>query len=160
MRDSNNVDPVSRITGSRRYSFNLDGSLSLFLRCTSNNGRHDFVTGSRVTGPNAFVYGEAIQTHSDIGPHHRWAMGTLFDNISGGEINIQDRGNFGSVMAGQGHNKCCGIPRGRYKPPFNHRRALLTGVLAIPAHVMKVGTQDLQVNGFRTMKKYCQRACL
>ena len=96
VRDSNNVDPVSRITGSRRYSFNLDGSLSLFLRCTSNNGRHDFVTGSRVTGPNAFVYGEAIQTHSDIGPHHRWAMGTLFDNISGGEINIQDRGNFGS----------------------------------------------------------------
>ncbi len=96
VRDSNNVDPVSRITGSRRYSFNLDGSLSLFLRCTSNDGRHDFVTGSRVTGPNAFVYGEAIQTHSDIGPHHRWAMGTLFDNISGGELNIQDRGNFGS----------------------------------------------------------------
>ena len=96
VRDSNNVDPVSRITGSRRYSFNLDGSLSLFLRCTSNNGRHDFVTGSRVTGPNAFVYGVATQTHSDIGPHHRWAMGTLFDNISGGEINIQDRGNFGT----------------------------------------------------------------
>lgn len=96
VRDSTNVDPVSRITGSRRYSFNLDGNLSLFLRCNSNDGRHDYVTGSRVTGPNAFVYGEAINTHSDIGPHHRWAMGTLYDNIRGGEINIQDRGNFGS----------------------------------------------------------------
>lgn len=96
VRDSSNVDPVSRITGSRRYSFNLDGSQTIFLRCTSRNGRHDFVTGSRVTGPNAFVYGVAEQTHSDIGPHHRWAMGTLFDNIQGGQINVQDRGNLGS----------------------------------------------------------------
>ncbi len=96
VRDSSNLDPVSLITGSRRYSFNLVGSQTLFLRCYSRNGRHDFITGSRVTGPNAFVYGVAEQTHSDIGPHHRWAMGTLFDNVTGGQINIQDRGNFGS----------------------------------------------------------------
>jgi len=96
VRDSNNVDPVSRITGSRRYSFNINGSTSLVLRCNSNDGRHDYVTGSRVAGPNAFVYGEAINTHSDIGPHHRWAMGTLYDNIKGGKINVQDRGNYGS----------------------------------------------------------------
>ena len=96
VRDSTNVDPVSRITGSRRYSFEINGSTSLVLRCNSNDGRHDYVTGSRVTGPNAFVFGVAVDTHSDTGPHQRWAMGTLYDNIEAGEINIQDRGNFGS----------------------------------------------------------------
>ena len=34
---------------------------------------------------------------ADIGPHHRWATGTLFDNIvTDGELNIQDRGNWGT----------------------------------------------------------------
>src|SRR5690606_15615669 len=36
-------------------------------------------------------------THADIGPHHRWAVGTLYDNITtDGEINVQDRGNWGT----------------------------------------------------------------
>ena len=32
-----------------------------------------------------------------MGPHHRWAAGTLYDNIvTDGEINVQDRGNWGT----------------------------------------------------------------
>lgn len=96
VRDSSSLDPASKITGMRRYSFDLEGSQALFLRCFARNGRHDFVTSSRVTGPNAFVYSQAVNTHSDIGPHHRWATGTLYDNVKGGMINIQDRGNYGS----------------------------------------------------------------
>lgn len=39
----------------------------------------------------------AFQTYADIGPHHRWAVGTLYDNIiTDGEINVQDRGQMGS----------------------------------------------------------------
>ena len=67
------------------------------MNCHATDGRHDFVTGARVRGPNAFVHCSAKKTHADIGPHHRWAMGTLYDNIvTDGEINIQDRGNWGS----------------------------------------------------------------
>jgi hypothetical protein len=90
-------DAKSNITGSRRYSFNNDGQLNLFMNCETTEGRHDYVTGAKVLGPNVFYNCKASKTHADIGPHHRWAVGTLFDNIvTDGEINIQDRGNWGS----------------------------------------------------------------
>jgi hypothetical protein len=90
-------DHKSVITGGRRYSFNNDGQQNLFMDCQAGDGRHDYVTGARVCGPNVFVNCSAIRTHADIGPHHRWATGTLYDNIiTDGEINIQDRGNYGS----------------------------------------------------------------
>ncbi len=92
-----NIDPISQITGSRRYSFNCDGQLNLFQNCYSSNGRHDYVTGARVCGPNVFTQCSARNTQNDIGPHHRWAVGTLFDVINtSGEINVQDRGNWGT----------------------------------------------------------------
>ncbi|MBO9152292.1 hypothetical protein ACFOTA_08750 [Chitinophaga sp. GCM10012297] len=94
---SNCFDHKSIITGSRRYSFNNDGQLNLFVDCHATDGRHDFVTGAITCGPNVFVNCTAKRTHADIGPHHRWASGTLYDNIvTDGEINVQDRGNWGS----------------------------------------------------------------
>lgn len=95
--NSNCFDAKSQITGGRRYSFNNNGQLNLFMDCHTTEGRHDYVTGARVCGPNVFYNCTAKNTHADIGPHHRWAMGTLYDNIiTDGEINIQDRGNWGS----------------------------------------------------------------
>jgi hypothetical protein len=95
--NSNCFDAKSVITGGRRYSFLNDGQQNLFMNCRSTEARHDYVTGARVAGPNVFYNCTATQTHADIGPHHRWAMGTLYDNIvTDGEINIQDRGNWGS----------------------------------------------------------------
>ena len=97
VQDCTCLDAISIITGGRRYSFNCDGQLNLFRNCTARNGRHDFVTGGRVCGPNVFVYCNATLTHADIGPHHRWATGTLYDNVtSDGAINAQDRGNWGT----------------------------------------------------------------
>ena len=91
------LEPKSVITGGRRYSFNNNGQMNLILNCHAEEGRHDYVTGARVCGPNVFYNCTAVRTHADIGPHHRWAMGTLYDNIiTDGEINIQDRGNWGS----------------------------------------------------------------
>jgi len=93
----NCLDAKSQITGGRRYSFNNNGQMNLFADCHATEGRHDYVTGARVCGPNVFYHCSAERTHADIGPHHRWAMGTLYDNITtDGEINIQDRGNWGS----------------------------------------------------------------
>ena len=95
--NSNCFDHKSVITGSRRYSFNNNGQLNLFMNCHTTDGRHDYVTGARTNGPNVFYNCTAAKTHADIGPHHRWSSGTLYDNIStDGEICIQDRGNWGS----------------------------------------------------------------
>jgi hypothetical protein len=91
------LEPKSQITGSRRYSFNNDGQLNLFMYCVGVEGRHDFITGARVLGPNVFYACRAEKAKADIGPHHRWAVGTLYDNVhTDGEINIQDRGNWGT----------------------------------------------------------------
>jgi hypothetical protein len=103
--NSNCYDAKSVITGSRRYSFANDGQQNLFMNCQSTEGRHDYVTGARVCGPNVFYNCTAKNTHADIGPHHRWSMGTLYDNIvTDGEINIQDRGNWGSGHGWSGVN--------------------------------------------------------
>lgn len=95
--DCNCTDHKSIITGGRRYSFCNEGQQNLFMNCHAADGRHDFVTQARTCGPNVFYNCSAKRTHADIGPHHRWSSGTLYDNIvTDGEINIQDRGNYGS----------------------------------------------------------------
>jgi len=97
VKDSKCLAPKSQITGGRRYSFNNDGQLNLFVNCFSSEGRHDYVTGAKVCGPNVFYNCRSENAKADIGPHHRWAVGTLYDNVvTDGEINIQDRGNWGT----------------------------------------------------------------
>jgi hypothetical protein len=91
------LQPKSQVTGGRRYSFNNDGQQNLVMNCFASEGRHDYVTGARVCGPNVFYNCKSQDAKADIGPHQRWAMGTLYDNIiTDGEINVQDRGNWGT----------------------------------------------------------------
>ena len=93
------LDAKSTIDGGRRYSFNIDGQRSLVQNCTTRNGRHDYVNGSRTCGPNVFYNSTATIQNSDIGPHHRWATGILFDNLTGtGNMNVQNR-----LVMGSGH---------------------------------------------------------
>lgn len=97
VRNCRCLSPKSVITGGLRYAFNNIGQQNLFINCQSREGRHDYVTGSQVCGPNVFHNCTATQSYADIGPHHRWAVGTLYDNIvTDGEINVQDRGKMGS----------------------------------------------------------------
>jgi hypothetical protein len=104
--DSKCLDAKSIISGGRRYSFNIGGQMCLVMNCETTEGRHDYVTGSRVCGPNVFYNSKASKTHADIGPHHRWGVGTLYDNITtDGEINVQDRGNYGSGHGWAGANQ-------------------------------------------------------
>src|SRR6185436_18326682 len=64
VQDSTCLDPISMITGGRRYSFNTDNSqMVLFQRCLSVEGRHDFVEGSNVPGPNVFLDSKATMSH-------------------------------------------------------------------------------------------------
>jgi len=97
------LDPISQITGGRRYSFAVDGELTLVEHCYSRNGRHDFVMHALAAGPDVFYDCVADHSHADSGPHHRWSVGVLYDNVrvtgaekSGGEINLRDRGAMGT----------------------------------------------------------------
>ena len=99
-------DPKSQRAGGRRYSFNISGSLCLIKGCTADLGRHDFATGSRVCGPNVFSNCSATNASTDIGPHHRWAMGTLYEVIeTNSTINVQDRGDSGTGHGWAGANQ-------------------------------------------------------
>ena len=120
--NSNCFDHKSVITGSRRYSFCNNGQLNLFMNCHATDGRHDYVTGARTNGPNVFYNCTAAKTHADIGPHHRWSSGTLFDNITtDGEICIQDRGNWGSGHGWAGVTQVawnCTVKRAAIQSPW------------------------------------------
>ncbi len=97
IQDSACLEPVSKLSGSRRYAFALTGQLNLVMRCESFQGRHDFVMHSTVAGPNVFLDCRAVHAHSDCGPHHRWATGTLYDNLeTDGALNVRNRGNSGT----------------------------------------------------------------
>ena len=91
------LDPKSIIDGGRRYSFNVDGQRCLVQNCVTRDGRHDYVNGSRTCGPNVFYNSSSTLQNSDIGPHHRWSTGILFDNLTGnGSMNVQNRLDMGS----------------------------------------------------------------
>ena len=91
------IDAKSQITGERRYSFQIDGQHCLVKNCWTRNGRHDYVNGGRVAGPNVFYNSTATKQQNDIGPHMRWSTGILFDNItSNGNQNVQNRESMGT----------------------------------------------------------------
>ena len=91
------LDHKSRIMGGRRYSFkSTDSESILFQRCLARNGRHDFVLGKHSIGPGVFADALAVHPHSDIGPHGRYSMGQLFDNVKGGSFSVQNRRDSGS----------------------------------------------------------------
>jgi hypothetical protein len=81
VEDAYNRDPISQIIGGRRYSFDVEGQLTLVRDAHTRGGRHDFVQGSIVPGPNAFVDCTADQAYDESGPHNKWSTGTLYENI-------------------------------------------------------------------------------
>lgn len=101
--DCKSLAPVGTITGGTRYSFNYNGQQLLTLRCFSSEGRHSFVVGSRVPGPNAFVQCASEKDHATSEPHHRWSVGGLYDNVKS-HIAVQDRQWMGSGHGWAGAN--------------------------------------------------------
>ena len=89
--------PISQVTGGRRYSFNVSGGTgALFQRCYSEDARHDFVTGSRTTGPNVWLDVASVDSSNDDGPHHRWSTGILLDNALSRYLHVENRRNSGT----------------------------------------------------------------
>ena len=73
--------PVSEDGGYRRNTFFTMGQQTLFLRCFSEHGRHDFSVGHCAAGPNAFVQCETRESLGDSGAIESWSSGTLFDCV-------------------------------------------------------------------------------
>ncbi len=97
VEDCRSLAPVSENAGWRRNTFFTMGQQTLFLRCYSEYGRHDFATGHCAAGPNAFVQCESTLPQGDSGAMGSWASGTLFDNvrIDGGGLDLMNRGSAG-----------------------------------------------------------------
>ena len=98
IRDCVFKEPVSLITGARRYAFNISGGeLCLVEKCRAEHDRHGFVTGARVPGPNVFTDCDMVNAYGDIGPHHRWSTGVLYDCCrTDGLLAVQDRAGYGT----------------------------------------------------------------
>ncbi|MBX3433441.1 MAG: hypothetical protein KF847_08985 [Pirellulales bacterium] len=74
-------EPVSEHAGYRRHTFFTLGQQGLFVRCWSEQGRHDFAIGHCAAGPNAFVNCFACKALDFSGPIESWASGALYDNV-------------------------------------------------------------------------------
>jgi hypothetical protein len=107
IQDCVNLDHASIISGGRRYTFMIDGQLNLVQRCVAFNGRHEFVTQARTAGPNVFVDCVGFDSKQSAGPHHRYSVGTLFDNVrSEWEMESRFRGNSGTGHGWAGTQTC------------------------------------------------------
>jgi hypothetical protein len=104
IQDCRSIDPVSILTGGRRYPFDISGGqLCLYRNCYARDARHAFVVGSRVCGPNVFLDCKSESDHATSEPHHRWSVGGLYDNVDA-RIAIQDRQWMGSGHGWAGAN--------------------------------------------------------
>ncbi|MBD2847449.1 carbohydrate-binding protein [Paenibacillus sp. IB182496] len=93
VQDSADLAPRSIVVGGRRYPFFLYGksAYNLVQRAYAEDGRHSFGTSARVTGPNVFLDSVAVQSREDSGPHNNYAIGTLYDNVTGGTLRVWKR---------------------------------------------------------------------
>lgn len=155
VKDSRCLDAKSVITGGKRYSFNNNGQQNLFMNLETTEGRHDYVTGAKTCGPNVFYNCKSRKTHADIGPHHRWATGTLYDNIdTDGEINVQDRGNWGSGHGWAGVTQViwnCKVKAAAVQSPWDSGKNYAVGIQGKKVNGRLEGKPDGEWEGLNQM---------
>jgi hypothetical protein len=92
------LEPISETGGMRRNTFLTYGQQTLFQRCYSEHGIHDFAAGRCAAGPNAFVQCESRKSLGFSGAVSSWACGLLFDivNIDGHNLSFRNLGQDGN----------------------------------------------------------------
>lgn len=76
------IDPVSILTGERRYNFNtyINSQLVLFKDCYASNGRHHYVSnGTSSASGNVFLNCISDAVNSVNEGHRQWTQAMLFD---------------------------------------------------------------------------------
>ena len=107
VQDCVNLGHASSIAGGRRYPFMIDGQLNLMQRCVAFAGRHEFVNQAKTLGPNVFVDCIGFDSKNSAGPHHRYAVGNLYDNVkSKGGMESRFRGTSGTGHGWAGTQTC------------------------------------------------------
>jgi hypothetical protein len=81
VQDCVSKEPVSVRAGGRRFTFKMNGQLSLVQRCLSYKGRHSFAGESATASGNVFYECTAIYPYSTSEPHGYWVNGILYDNV-------------------------------------------------------------------------------
>ncbi|BCI62992.1 MULTISPECIES: hypothetical protein [Bacteroidales] len=101
------IEPVSIITGERRYNFNAgnNSQLVLFKNCYANKGRHSYVSNG-TSSVSGIVFLNCISDRAvDVSESHRkWSQGLLYDNYR--EQNLSRNfvlGLYNRVDMGTGH---------------------------------------------------------
>jgi len=122
-------------TGGWRYPFGNYGQFCLFEGCYSEDGRHDYVNGSRNIGPGVFYDCIASRCNTEVGPHHRWASGYLYDNVDvsggGSSLAARNRGNSGTGHGWSGANMVfwnCQAPEFKVESPFTAQNWVIGGI--------------------------------
>lgn len=101
------IDPVSIITGERRYNFNtyINSQLILFKNCYARNGRHHYVSnGTSTASGNVFLNCISDSVNSVNEGHRQWTQGMLYDGHK--EVNLKrdfTLGLYNRVDMGTGH---------------------------------------------------------
>ncbi len=78
------LDPVSIITGERRYNFQVYTASQqiLFYKCHATNGRHHYMSnGTTWTSGCVFLDCTSSGAYASSEGHRRWSMGLLYDNL-------------------------------------------------------------------------------
>ena len=109
IEDCRALDPVSQITGGRRYNFNagLASQSILFKGCHASNGRHSFVAnGTSSASGVVFLDCTSEGAYAASEGHRRWSQGLLYDNfkeldeprpdINPRRLALYNRGYFGT----------------------------------------------------------------
>jgi len=94
VEDCISTNPISETGGMRRNTFLTMGQQTLFQRCYSERGMHDFGAGFCAPGPNAFVQCEAKEAFGFSGALESWSCGLLFDivDIDGNNLTFKNLG--------------------------------------------------------------------
>lgn len=128
--DCMSLEAISEDGGWRRHTFFTAGQQTLFLRCFSEHGRHDFTVGHCAPGPNAFVHCDARMAMEDSGPIGAWATGVLYDNVNidGDGLRLGYRGTelqfSGWTAANSMLWQCTAAKIECYQPPMAQNRAI------------------------------------
>lgn len=111
------IDPISIITGRRRYGFDTSFfcQLILFKDCYARNGRHNYISnGTSSASGNVFLRCQSDRSNDCSEGHRRWSNGFLFDNHK--ELNY----------TGKQDNTLAFFNRGRWGT--SHGWGMVTGV--------------------------------
>ena len=98
--EGDHIDTPIKEGSAAPFAFNVDGQQVLMQRCNlTGRLNHVWTTQARVAGPNVFRDSWAKGSELDAGPHHRWATGSLYEQLTyKGRFE-----NFNRLNMGTGH---------------------------------------------------------